>query len=533
MIPTYFIELDQLPLNQNGKVDTKALPKPIKNREVMKNKYRAPRNPFEEDICRIWREVLKVDELGVDDSFYELGGHSIQAICLVAKIAQEMDIEVSVRMLLENPTIAKLSQAIAERKREMNCERQSNSRHSKVQQDKEIQNQLKYLTYQETSLKEMILQKLEKQVDAVAIGYLPDQLLNLGISYNKIKKHYLKDTAQIRKILDTPLGRIALLTLPVFVSEVYADVEKLLDYAMDCIEIADCIGARTVCLTGLLPSATEYGKALVDRIGENKGKPKISTGHATTVSAVVFCIEKVLGLTGRNITKERIGLLGAGSIGLNSLRLMLRVLPHPAEIILCDVYGKNQHLVDISEELRKFYGFEGEIRTVFSEAVVPEEFYTATFMIGAVNVENIISVDKIKPGTIVIDDSAPHCYDVEAAIHRLEEQKDILFTEAGILKLSQPIREIRYMPSDEEERRLYTNMVHYRNYDDEVMGCVYSSILSTKFRELKPIIGYLDEETCLMHYEKLKELGCGSAELCCKDYIIPMDIIREFKDNYS
>ncbi|MCT4686726.1 non-ribosomal peptide synthetase [Vallitalea sp.] len=527
MIPTYFVELEHLPLNQNGKVDIKALPKPSKNRSIMKNEFRAPRNSLEKTLCRIWKEVLLVEDIGIDDSFYDLGGHSIQAMCLIAKIATEMHIDISVHMLLANPSISELSEAIKERKigfRQVACPKANFKITSK--------NQLNYLVHKQTSLKKLVTQNQIKKVNAVAIGYLPDSLLNLGISYNKIKYDYMKDKAQIRKLLDTPLGCIALLTLPVFVSEIYADTDKLHDYLIDAIETAQQIGARTVCLTGLLPSATEYGKSLVDQMKEREGKPMVSTGHATTVSAVVFCIEKILILTERNLIEEKIGLLGVGSIGLNSLRLMLLVLPHPKEIILCDVYGKDQYLLEIKKELEETCKFQGEIKIVISKADVPDEFYDATFMIGAVNVENILKVDKLRAGTIIIDDSAPHCYNIEQAFDRLESQKDILFTEAGILKLVQPIHEIRYMPSGEEEGRLYSNMVHYRNYDDEIMGCVYSSILTDKFNELKPIIGQLDIETCHLHYKKLRELGCTAAELCCKDYIIPKEIIDEFKENY-
>ena len=74
MIPSYFVQIDKIPLTPNGKIDRKALPEP----EVKSGKeYVAPRDVIEEKLAGIWSEVLNVEQssIGIDDNFFELGGH--------------------------------------------------------------------------------------------------------------------------------------------------------------------------------------------------------------------------------------------------------------------------------------------------------------------------------------------------------------------------------------------------------------------------------------------------------------------------
>ena len=84
MIPSYFIQLDKMPLTANGKIDRKALPEPDGkiNTDV---EYVAPTNEIEEKLVEVWQKVLAVDKIGINDNFFELGGDSIKAIQVVVK----------------------------------------------------------------------------------------------------------------------------------------------------------------------------------------------------------------------------------------------------------------------------------------------------------------------------------------------------------------------------------------------------------------------------------------------------------------
>jgi surfactin family lipopeptide synthetase C len=109
-VPAAFVSLEQLPLTVNGKVDRKALPAAELSGVI--EEYVGPRNAVEEELCRIWSEVLKVERVGVDDNFFELGGHSLLATMVVASIQEILQVEVKLRTLFENPTIAELAETL-------------------------------------------------------------------------------------------------------------------------------------------------------------------------------------------------------------------------------------------------------------------------------------------------------------------------------------------------------------------------------------------------------------------------------------
>ncbi len=108
MIPTYFIQLDKLPLTANGKVDRKALPEPDGS-ITTGVEYAAPESEIEEKLVSIWQEVLGIEKIGINDNFFELGGHSLKAINVAAKIHKELNVSVPLRELFKTPTIKGLA----------------------------------------------------------------------------------------------------------------------------------------------------------------------------------------------------------------------------------------------------------------------------------------------------------------------------------------------------------------------------------------------------------------------------------------
>ncbi|WP_216840681.1 non-ribosomal peptide synthetase, partial [Dyella sp. S184] len=112
MVPSYFVELDQLPLTANGKVDRKALPAP--DMAPSEAAYVAPRTPTEQIMASLWMELLKLDRVGIHDDFFALGGHSLLATQLVSRLRRsELQVELPLRALFEAPTIAALMLKIA------------------------------------------------------------------------------------------------------------------------------------------------------------------------------------------------------------------------------------------------------------------------------------------------------------------------------------------------------------------------------------------------------------------------------------
>ena len=112
MIPSAFAVLESLPLTPSGKVDRRALPLPAKTRRDGGQAFVAPRTTIEAVLADLWSELLGVEQVGVDDNFFDLGGHSLLVTRLVAQIEQRLQVELPVRVLFESPTLAELAARI-------------------------------------------------------------------------------------------------------------------------------------------------------------------------------------------------------------------------------------------------------------------------------------------------------------------------------------------------------------------------------------------------------------------------------------
>ena len=111
MVPTQVVFLDALPLTTNGKVDRKSLPAPSGGAGAV-GKGGPPRTQTEKIVAAIWCEMLRTESIGVDDDFFDLGGHSLTAAGLVARLRSAFDVEVTLGCLFDRPTIAGLAQTV-------------------------------------------------------------------------------------------------------------------------------------------------------------------------------------------------------------------------------------------------------------------------------------------------------------------------------------------------------------------------------------------------------------------------------------
>lgn len=109
MAPWPFVELSELPLTANGKLDRKALPAPAEAEIEMSEE---PRTPLEEIVAGIWARELRVQEVGLHQNFFELGGHSLLATQLIARVRDILGVDVSLRLLFETPTVQALAAAV-------------------------------------------------------------------------------------------------------------------------------------------------------------------------------------------------------------------------------------------------------------------------------------------------------------------------------------------------------------------------------------------------------------------------------------
>lgn len=107
MIPSTFITISMLPKTSNGKLDHKALPAP---EQLEHDNYSAPTNELEERLISLWEETLQLKRIGIDEHFFEIGGHSLKAMMLAAKIQKSFGVHISLQDVFKLPTIREMAE---------------------------------------------------------------------------------------------------------------------------------------------------------------------------------------------------------------------------------------------------------------------------------------------------------------------------------------------------------------------------------------------------------------------------------------
>ena len=109
MVPSDFVFLESLPLTPNGKVDRLALPAPDNARLELAVAYAAPQSDIEKQLAKIWAEVLSIEQVGIYDNFFDLGGHSLAASRVISRAIQTFGLELPVNALFDAPTVARMA----------------------------------------------------------------------------------------------------------------------------------------------------------------------------------------------------------------------------------------------------------------------------------------------------------------------------------------------------------------------------------------------------------------------------------------
>src|SRR6266496_860098 len=118
MVPSAFMMLDKLPLTPSGKVDRRVLPAPENHRPKREPAFAEPRAGLEQTVAAIWEEVLSVKNPGVNDNFFDLGGHSLQVAQVQSRLRERVGADLPVLKLFEYPTIRSLAGFLREDKKE-------------------------------------------------------------------------------------------------------------------------------------------------------------------------------------------------------------------------------------------------------------------------------------------------------------------------------------------------------------------------------------------------------------------------------
>jgi acyl carrier protein len=113
MVPSAFVPLARLPLNSNAKLDRAALPRPDPGADA--GAYVAPRTLVEEALAEIWAEVLGLERVGVSESFFDLGGHSLLIMRLLTRVGAAFGVRLPIRMVFTGPTLEAMAEEIERR----------------------------------------------------------------------------------------------------------------------------------------------------------------------------------------------------------------------------------------------------------------------------------------------------------------------------------------------------------------------------------------------------------------------------------
>ncbi len=485
----------------------------------------APRTPLEMKLAELWSEVLGHKRVSVHDNFVKMGGDSLMAVQVISKLSALTSREITTQFLLEHPTIAELAAAM-----------EAPEAPRPVSSEPARQTTEHGTTVENRPLLALTAVGALPPVQSAALCYLGRLILdNTGLSSEELIQEFCQELPHYVARLETPLGPIAMVMLPVTEPQLYRDQEALVRMIMEGLAMARQVGAQNVSMMGLLPSASDYGRAVARAMAGRGDLPRITTGHATTASSVVTNGIGLLEKAGRDISGEDLAFLGLGSVGMASLRLMLRVLPQPRSLLLSDVYAKRPQLEAVREEVMHHWGDGSRVRIADSGDRAPEALYEASFIVGATNVPGIVDIDRLRPGTLIVDDSVPHCFVTSAAIRRLQDRGDILFTEAGMLRAPGKVGHTIYMPRRAQPRFLAEMQKGFLSSINPqgVPCCILASLLSFSSPELSPTIGVVDPENAVKHFRALARLGFGAADLHCEDYVLPESAIETFKARFG
>ncbi|WP_084262886.1 non-ribosomal peptide synthetase [Actinomadura formosensis] len=547
MVPKTVILRDRLPLTANGKVDRKALAESDIPELDAAPRLAAPRTQLEAQLCEHWRDVLGIEEVGIYDSFFDLSDDSLQAVNLVSKISDTVGKQLGVRFLFAHPTIAELSAVLGKPDAE---DRATDGRAGGPSGNGEVKGSV---TTERRDLLTLYASGKIPQVDGAGVLATPAGLFErAGINPGDVAHRLMAmDTPHLCGIIDTNLGRIATIMIPrLDTAELYLNRERLVETIVGGIEMGARLGAKNISLSGLLVTATDYGRGVADAIKDRTDLPPVTSGHDTTSAAVLLNVENMLGMSGRSMENEVMGILGVGSVGKASMHLLLTHLPHPRKLILCDPYaatsdsprgpaaGLPSRLKKAADEVRDVIGYTGEIQIIGGTSRLPEEFYEATVISADTNAPDIVDVAKLRPGAMLVDDSIPPCYDRDAAMARIEEKGDLLFGQGDVIEGAAPMHKIfgwppmMYELAGEEGVDWFAANTPDAFSTTQITSSVLSNVLVAQ-EGIGPVTGPSQPERASGHLEVLRRNGYVGGPPQCDGVMIPEESIARFVEQFG
>ncbi|MDF2801027.1 MAG: hypothetical protein K0S61_930 [Anaerocolumna sp.] len=200
MIPSFFVRIDELPLNSSGKIDRKVLIGDTTYKKYSHKKFQAPESELENIVAQIYKEVLEIDQVGIDDNFFEIGGHSLAAIQVHNKLKQKFDKEFSVTILFQFPTIRLLSEYLIKNEKVTIKDRKQYFTNKKKAIDTDIAIIGMAINVPGANSIEGFWNNLKNEKESIYF-YADEELRDLRISEDTIQNtHYVKAKGRVEDI---------------------------------------------------------------------------------------------------------------------------------------------------------------------------------------------------------------------------------------------------------------------------------------------------------------------------------------------
>ena len=363
---------------------------------------------------------------------------------------------------------------------------------------------------------------------AAIVGYLPPpaQLAAIaGLPAASLPRDQLRELLfpggrpRLLEQLTTPLGVSGFVCLPRFADELTAAGDALADETAEAVDLAARLGARCGSLAGMIPARPGYRVGVLRR---TRSGVAVTTGHAVTVVSVVRTVQAALAATGRSLAGRDLAVVGLGSIGFSALRLLLTRAEQPARLVLCDVPAAAPRLGEHAARLRAD-GFAGTIEVCPSAPGIGPAGYTADVIIAATSAATApIEVDRLAPGTIVVDDSFPPALDTAKALTRMRRDHDILVVGGGLLHVGETARDI---PGDLPPVPVDGNVL---GLPGTIASCRLESLLWSTAADLPLVHGLVDDATAATYAQALTEAGIDAAPLHLLHHPIGSELLGRF-----
>jgi len=321
---------------------------------------------------------------------------------------------------------------------------------------------------------------------------------------------------------ETDYGRVGGILIPVVDVKLFEDRKRTLEATLKGVRLAAELGAKCVSFTGMIPAATHHARDIAEAVDTScrttpNADPdlnviRLTTGHAAVVAAFALNVERLLDFAGRGYADELVTFVGLGSIGDGIARL-LSVRSPPRQLCLVDVSAKRRQLEALKAFLLCQPGYSDiaiDIVTVEKNEGVPESVYrSTTLFLCATSSQNVIDIDRLFQGTLIVDDSFPLGFDARKAVRRMETTGDIMITVAGGFQGPADFKLCNEQtgaahPQFDEILNVFKRVAN--PWPDCMTGCVYSALLTPHF-ELPETIGPVELQDAMRCYETLRQEG--------------------------